>query len=163
MVCRTLRLIECPFNVPWINHYFWIEKRIGQYLLWHTWDVGAILVSCYCYNKSPQIECLKQQICYLTVLEVRSLKSVSKEEFPYGDFGGTSSRFLLFFTLWPYHLVCGILVPWPGIKPMSPALEALSLNHWAVSHFLATRGYPHHSSSPASLLWWDWAHLDRSG
>ena len=25
---------------------------------------------------------------------------------------------------------CGILVPWPGIKPMSPALGAWSLNHW---------------------------------
>ena len=25
---------------------------------------------------------------------------------------------------------CGILVPWPGIEPVSPALQARSLNHW---------------------------------
>ena len=24
----------------------------------------------------------------------------------------------------------GILVPWPGMEPMSPVLEAQSLNHW---------------------------------
>ena len=29
-----------------------------------------------------------------------------------------------------FHVACGILVPRPGIKPMSPALEAQSLNHW---------------------------------
>ena len=27
-------------------------------------------------------------------------------------------------------MVCGILVPQPGIKPVLPALEAWSLNHW---------------------------------
>ena len=30
---------------------------------------------------------------------------------------------------WPCHTTCGILVPQPGIKPMSLALEAQSLNH----------------------------------
>ena len=32
---------------------------------------------------------------------------------------------LLFFG----HIACGILVPWLGIKPKPPALEAQSLNH----------------------------------
>ena len=27
-------------------------------------------------------------------------------------------------------MACGILVPWPGIKPVPPAMEAQSLNHW---------------------------------
>ena len=31
---------------------------------------------------------------------------------------------------WPCHTACGILVPWPGIKSLSPAVEAWSLNHW---------------------------------
>ena len=43
------------------------------------------------------------------------------------------------FIFWPYHAAYGILVPWPcgilvpqlGIKPVPPALEAWSLNHWA--------------------------------
>ena len=36
--------------------------------------------------------------------------------------------FLFFF--WPHHAARGILVPWPRIGPVSPAVEAQSLNHW---------------------------------
>ena len=36
-------------------------------------------------------------------------------------------NFILSF--WLPHVACGILVPWPGIEPMPPALEAQSLNH----------------------------------
>ena len=39
---------------------------------------------------------------------------------------GTS---IIFF--WPRLVAYGILVPRPGIKPVPPALEAQSLNHWA--------------------------------
>ena len=31
-----------------------------------------------------------------------------------------------------HHIACGILVPQPGIEPLSPELEAWSLNHWAL-------------------------------
>ena len=31
---------------------------------------------------------------------------------------------------WPHSMACGILIPQPGIKLMSPAVEARSLNHW---------------------------------
>ena len=31
---------------------------------------------------------------------------------------------------WPCLMACGILVPRPGIEPVSPAVEARSLNHW---------------------------------
>ena len=34
-----------------------------------------------------------------------------------------------FFFFLPYHSACGILAPWPGVKPASPALAAWSLNH----------------------------------
>ena len=34
------------------------------------------------------------------------------------------------FFLWLSHMICGILVPRPEIKPSPPALEAGSLNHW---------------------------------
>ena len=37
---------------------------------------------------------------------------------------------LFCFTFWPHHGAGGILVPRPGIKPMSPAFESWSLNHW---------------------------------
>ena len=36
--------------------------------------------------------------------------------------------FILFIYLFtsPCHVACGILVPWPGIKPMPPAVEVQS-------------------------------------
>ena len=34
--------------------------------------------------------------------------------------------FLIYF--WPHHVACGILVPQPGIEPVSPVLELQSLN-----------------------------------
>ena len=40
-----------------------------------------------------------------------------------------------FFFFLPHHTACGILVPWPGIKPMPPALEVWSLNHWTARDF----------------------------
>ena len=43
---------------------------------------------------------------------------------------------LLVFIFWPHHIVCGILVPWPRIKPMPPALETWSLNHWIAREVL---------------------------
>ena len=37
---------------------------------------------------------------------------------------------LKFLCFWPHFTACGILVPWPEIEPIPPALEAQSLNHW---------------------------------
>ena len=34
-----------------------------------------------------------------------------------------------------HHTVCGILVPWPGIKPKPLAVEAQSPNHWITREF----------------------------
>ena len=39
---------------------------------------------------------------------------------------------LFFFFNWLCHVACGILVPWPGIEPMPPAMEAWNLNHWTI-------------------------------
>ena len=51
---------------------------------------------------------------------------------PRGNFPGTIPLFVLFFVLfcfvfWPHHSACGTLVPGPGIKPTSPALEGFNL------------------------------------
>ena len=40
--------------------------------------------------------------------------------------------FIIYLFFWP-HSTLDILVPWPGIEPTPPALEAWSLNHWATS------------------------------
>ena len=42
----------------------------------------------------------------------------------------SKTDFSYFFYFWLHHLVCGILVPQPRIKPVPPALEVCSLNHW---------------------------------
>ena len=31
---------------------------------------------------------------------------------------------------WPYHAACGILAPWPGVKPVPPAVKAERPTHW---------------------------------
>ena len=30
---------------------------------------------------------------------------------------------ITFFLFWPHHMVCGILVSWPGIEPVPPAVK----------------------------------------
>ena len=39
--------------------------------------------------------------------------------------------FLFIYLFWPHPTACKILVPWPESEPVSPAMEAQSLNHWA--------------------------------
>ena len=41
-----------------------------------------------------------------------------------------------FFFFWLCRTAYGILVPWPGIKPTPPAVEAQSLNHWTTREVL---------------------------
>ena len=40
-----------------------------------------------------------------------------------------------FILFWPHCMACGILVPRPGIKPVPPAVEAWSPNHWSSREF----------------------------
>ena len=45
----------------------------------------------------------------------------------------TAESSLLFFVIYLFLLccmACGILVPWPGIKPMPPTMEMWTLNFW---------------------------------
>ena len=39
-------------------------------------------------------------------------------------------QLIYLFSFWSCTAVCGILAPWPGIKPSRPATEVRSLNHW---------------------------------
>ena len=40
------------------------------------------------------------------------------------------------FIFRPHCTACGILVPWPGIQPAPPALEARGLHHWTTREVL---------------------------
>ena len=44
---------------------------------------------------------------------------------------GQKSELFFFFVVLVAHVVCGILIPQPGIKPALPALAVWGLNHWA--------------------------------
>ena len=50
--------------------------------------------------------------------------------------GGNSLWALFIF--WLTHTACGILNPWLGIEPESPAMESQSLNHWTTGEVPAT-------------------------
>ena len=43
---------------------------------------------------------------------------------------------LAVFGFWPSYLVCGILVPQPGIKSMHTVLGEWSVNHWTTREVL---------------------------
>ena len=43
--------------------------------------------------------------------------------------------FLSSFFFWLHQRACKILVPRPGIEPVSPAVEAQSPNHWTAREF----------------------------
>ena len=53
----------------------------------------------------------------------------------------------LFVCFWPHRVACGILVPWLGTEPTSPALEVQSLYHWTAGEVLPYDiiAYSHHA------------------
>ena len=46
---------------------------------------------------------------------------------------------VLCFCFGPHCLACGVLVPWSGMEPPPPAMEAQSLNHWTTKEVPWTR------------------------
>ena len=69
--------------------------------------------------------------------------------------------FLYFYFLfkklfWPHCMSCGILVSWPGTEPMSPAVEAQSLNYWNTREVSTTlfKAY----FFPSSSFLWGWSY-----
>ena len=51
---------------------------------------------------------------------------------------GAAGDILLFSKdalFWPHRTAHGILVPRPGIEPMSPAVEVWGPNHWTAGEF----------------------------
>ena len=42
----------------------------------------------------------------------------------------TVSSTFFFFNFWTHFMACGILVPWPGIKPAPSSVEFQSYNPW---------------------------------
>ena len=74
-----------------------------------------------------------------------------------------NSLHLFWFVFLPHLVTLKILVPWPGIEPMLPAMEAWSFNHWTtreVLHLVLTTKSP--VLSPHSQANWDVWSLDNN-
>ena len=57
---------------------------------------------------------------------------------------------VLFIYFLPHHAVYRILVPWPGMEPVRPAVEAQILNHWAARQVLGLSLLKHHENCKLS-------------
>ena len=70
--------------------------------------------------------------CSLPGSSVRGIFQAKVLEWGAIAFSTVSPTHTLFFFFFFFfgHMACRILVPRPGIKPLPPALEAQSLNHW---------------------------------
>ena len=57
-----------------------------------------------------------------------------------GSYGSSVFKFWVFylfiFLFWLPSLASGILIPWPGVKPVCPAVDMQSLNHWTTREVL---------------------------
>ena len=62
------------------------------------------------------------------------LGKIEEGSSPWESQMGSLTSFLNFF--WPSCLVCGILVPQPGIEPGPSAVKVQSPNNWSASEFL---------------------------
>ena len=86
---------------------FLTDNQIGSHLKLCEYPLHLQLFSiplCDLWAKSATSFCNKVFVCFLV--------------------------FILFIYFWPCRVACSILVPWPGIEPMPPVVEAPSLNRW---------------------------------
>ena len=64
-------------------------------------------------------------LLFWTNLSVKSIKNKKNKYLILSSFIP-----FLFFFFWPYHMACGILVPWTGINLRPMSVRAWSPNHW---------------------------------
>ena len=94
----------------WFN---WLKAKSG---LVPTVTVPGFSCLCRVHNPIYTKECVKQPALLIYILELSSLP----QESSHGNFHS------FFFFPWHPHSACRILVPWPGIEPAFPAVEAKS-------------------------------------
>lgn len=66
----------------------------------------------------------------------------------------THTIYMHLFIYWPY-MVCGILVPEPGIQPAPPALEGQGLSHWTTKEVPSRHCFRMWGSHRKSLYLWN--------
>ena len=79
--------------------------------------------------------CDRRVPVYEILLELVLLLFFKKSKFSNGFQAGLLSYFIYLLFFWPCHTARRILVPQPGIKPVPPAMEVWSPNHWTAREF----------------------------
>ena len=105
----TINISEYTFSRPY--NWFWLKCQ--NYIL----IMYIVINGCLCHLRASKKK-------YLKTHKLFTINSICLN-FIY-----------LFLFFWLYHAACGTLVPRPGIKPISAALEMWSLNHWATREVL---------------------------
>ena len=116
-MCYTVNLVLKP-NSPCFLKLFSVNciKFVSNYLANHIFSPVAFCVENAKYREVARI-----------------IKRRPKCTLPLGwpvNFVPTFQFFLIFLFLWLHHVACRILVPWPGVEPGHPAVEAQSPHLW---------------------------------
>ena len=116
-MCYTVNLVLKP-NSPCFLKLFSVNciKFVSNYLANHIFSPLA-----FCVENAKHREV------------TRIIKRRPKCTLPLGwpvNFVPIFQFYFIFLFLWLHHVACRILVPWPGIEPEHPAVEAQSPNHW---------------------------------
>ena len=150
-MCYTVNLVLKP-NSPCFLKLFSVNciKFVSNYLANHIFSPVAFCVENAKYREVARIikrrpKCTLPlgwpvnfvptfQFFLIFLREVaRIIKRRPKCTLPLGwpvNFVPTFQFFLIFLFLWLHHVACRILVPWPGVEPGHPAVEAQSPNLW---------------------------------
>ena len=99
-----------PWNLgePWeLGHWVLWKERRGDWRQRSSLEVLVRGTQTFASPNSDSMFCRREEVYFL--------------------------YFFFFIIIWggAYCTACGILVPWPGIEPMLPGVEAQSPNHWA--------------------------------
>ena len=117
----------------------WLKATItlaGHCRLFRLWTPSTWCWSCEASEDQRLDELLQEGTQATSPAPLSSASTVrSLPHSPPHEASIDSFLFLFFFC--QCHSACGILVAWPGIEPMSPAVEARSPNQWAAREYPA--------------------------
>ena len=131
-------LIPCPI-VPVESFLSRLREREGLnwrvlhmdgHLEWtFTYTMILHVFILYIFMEHPQGARLWYWINLTKTLTLWSEDSQGEPDHGWVNKDGKALFLFSFFFFLPHHAACGILVPWPGIKHIPPALKVWSLNH----------------------------------
>ena len=118
-----------------------------KYIVQNRAHISVLLAFKYNVSGASQVALVTKKKCHWGQMSKNNLAK-------WNLIACISNRLEFFFFFWMCYAAFRILVPWPGIKPLPPALRAQSLNHWTareVSHGLEFQRWPFHIAGTLKL------------